>query len=544
MALLDGTVWPTTPVKQPSAARSLGLGRPGRFYEEKDDNLIRKAFSKNQIGSGAQLRHTVRKLCKQLNRSTGSIRDRARKLDVFPLKLGRQSRKSKGASVTGDFRPTYAEHELVDTSASDSNDESPDDAKSQHSARKLNRWTPSEERQLRDSFVRLIQCGTSGKAAMRLIAGELNRSYVAIEKRLRQVHGMSATTVRADVASGSAAGSDRDGSVASADGSSTASDSDEDSSRSPAADTEGTKRRIWSREDVQQLAQGYERKKRAGLSKAEAMRQLASRLGRTFHAVQDKLYRCRQRGSPPLGGTDASKNKKNGRKASEPPHTNRSITCDSSSEASEESSCGTAALTEITGARKRKFWSPEEEARLTAAHADMTRAGMRRSDAVRRLAAQLDRSISAVEHKLFYPPALHSAPRTGASGVVVPRNSVDARHTSAPLGSARQSPQNYGRDEAARSPTSDAEHSSDSDTADSQPTQPGAFTPAEDELLWNAYICNSEHPTTAPGPFNFPPGYVSELAGILGRHPNAVNRRLRELREEKRLLESDGESDD
>jgi transposase-like protein len=37
---------------------------------------------------------------------------------------------------------------------------------------------------------------------------------------------------------------------------------------------------------------------------------------------------------------------------------------------------------------------------------------------------------------------------------------------------------------------------------------------------------------------------VSELAGILGRHPNTVNRRLRELREEKRRLESDEESDD
>jgi hypothetical protein len=447
MALLDGTVWPTTPVKQPSAARSLGLGRPGRFYEEKDDNLIRKAFSKNQIGSGAQLRHTVRKLCKQLNRSTGSIRDRARKLDVFPLKLGRQSRKSKGASVTGDFRPTYAEHELVDTSASDSNDESPDDAKCQHSARKLNRWTPSEERQLRDSFVRLIQSGTSGKAAIRLIAGELNRSYVAIEKRLRQVHGMSATAVRSDVASGPTAGPDREDSAASAESSSTASDSDEDSSRSPTADTEGTKRRIWSREDVQQLTQGYERMMRAGLSKTEAMRQMATLLDRTFHAVQDKLYRCRQRGSPPLGGAGASKNKENG-KAVRAPLTNRTATPESSSESSEDSSRSSAAPTKVTEARKKKLWSPEEEARLTTAYADMERAGMRRSDAVRRLAAQLDRSISAVEHKLFYPPVLHRAPRTGATGVVVPRISVNERHTLAPLGSARQYPQKQraGRD--------------------------------------------------------------------------------------------------
>jgi hypothetical protein len=543
MALMDG-VGPTTPVKLPPTARSVGLGRPGRLYEEEDDNLIRTAFSKNQITNGAQLRHTVRKLCKQLNRSTGSIRDRARKLDVFPLKLGRQSRKSKEASMTGDSRPTTAEHELMDTSASDSNDQSSDDAKSQQSARKLKRWTPSEERQLRDSFVRLIQSGSSGQVAMRQIAGELNRSYVATEKRLRQVHGMSATTVRSDVASDPAAGSDRDDSAASAESSSTASDSDEDSSRSPTADSEGTKRRTWSREDVQKLTQGYERMTRAGLSKTEAMRQMASRLDRTLHAVQDKLYRCRQRGSPPLGGAGASKIKENGRKAAGAPLTNRTATPESSSESSEDSSRSSATPTEVTGARKKKLWSPEEEARLTTVYADMERAGMRRSDAVRRLAAQLDRSISAVEHKLFYPPAIHSAPRATATGVVVPRNSVNERHTLAPLGAARQHPQNNGRDEAARSPTSDAERSSDSDAADSPPTQPGAFTPPEDELLWNAYICNSEHPTTAPGPFYFPPGYVSELAGILGRHPNAVNRRLRELREEKRLLESDGESDD
>jgi outer membrane lipopolysaccharide assembly protein LptE/RlpB len=114
MALLDGTVWPTTPVKQPSAARPVGLGRPGRLYEEKDDNLIRKAFSMYHITNGAQLRHTVRKLCKQLNRSTGSIRDRARKLNVFPLELGRQSRKSKEASIAGDSRSTTAEYELMD----------------------------------------------------------------------------------------------------------------------------------------------------------------------------------------------------------------------------------------------------------------------------------------------------------------------------------------------------------------------------------------------------------------------------------------------
>jgi hypothetical protein len=81
---------------------------------------------------------------------------------------------------------------------------------------------------------------------MRLIAAELNRSCVAIEKRLRQVHGMSATTVRSDVASGPTAGSDREDNAASADGSSTASESDTDGSHSPTADTEGTKRRTWS----------------------------------------------------------------------------------------------------------------------------------------------------------------------------------------------------------------------------------------------------------------------------------------------------------
>jgi hypothetical protein len=535
MALLDG-VGPTTPVKLPSAVRPAGLGRPGRFYEEEDDNLIRKAFSKNHITNGAQLRHTVHNLCKQLNRSTGSIRDRARKLDVFPLNLGRQCGKSKKVS-TADSRPPAAEHELIYTSASDTNYQSSDDAKSQHTARKQMRWTPSEETQLRDSFVRLIQSGSSGQAAMRLIAGELNRSYVAIEKRLRQVHGMNATTVRADVASGPAADSDWDGSVASADGSSTASDSDEDSSRSPIADTEGTKRRIWSFEDMQQLTHGFERMTRAGLSKTEAMRQMASRLDRTFHAVQDKLYRCRQRGSPPLGGAGAFKNKENG-KAVRAPLTNRTAMPDSSSESSEDSPRSSAAPTEVTGARKGKAWSLEEELRLTTTYANMKRAGMRRPDAIRRLAAQLNRSFSAVKNKLFHKQT------SSKMGAVVASGAASVFSSVLPGAAAVRHAQNNGRDQTARSTSSDAEHTTDSDAADSPPTQPGAFTTAEDELLWNAYICNSEHPTTAPGPFYFPPGYVSELAGILGRHPNTVNRRLRELRDEKRRLETDGESED
>jgi hypothetical protein len=297
---------------------------------------------------------------------------------------------------------------------------------------------------------------------------------------------------------------------------------------------------------MQQLAQGFERMTRAGLSKTEAMRQLATLLDRTFHAVQDKLSRCRQRGSPPLGGAGASKNKENG-KAVRAPLTNRTAMPDSSSESSEDSSRSSAAPTEVNGARKGKAWSLVEELRLITAYADMTRAGTRRPDAIRRLAAQLDRSFSAVKNKLFHKQTSSKTGATGASeavsvyAAVVPSISVAVRQTLASLEPARQHPQ----DEAAHSPTSDAEHSSDSDAADSpSPIQPGAFTTAEDELLWNAYICNSEHPTTAPGPFYFPPGYVSELAGILGRHPNAVNRRLRELRQEKRRLESDGESDD
>ncbi len=69
-----------------------------------------------------------------------------------------------------------------------------------------------------------------------------------------------------------------------------------------------------------------------------------------------------------------------------------------------------------------------------------------------------------------------------------------------------------------------------------QPTG-GVFTVEEDELLWNAYVFNSDNPTTAPGPFGFPPGYVGELAELLGRHANAVNRRLRDLKAQHRKME-------